>query len=224
MKKYVSIAIVILLVFGVGYFLFKISPQEQQQSQTPQENFDLSQVKPESQPRAISEDDHILGDPSAKNTFISYEDYQCPACAATADMLKQIPSTFPDTKLVFRYFPLTQIHKNAVNAMYAAEAAGAQGKYWEMHDALFKSQNDWSGLADPVDYFAGLAKNIGVADLDKFKTDITDKKFKSRVEKDLVDSYSLNIPGTPSVFFNGHPIKLDTLDNMKKEAEQYFIK
>ncbi len=224
MKKYISIAIVVLLVLGVGYFLFEISPQEQQQTESSRENFDLSQVKPASQPRALSEDDHILGNPSAKNTFISYEDYQCPACAATADMLKQIPSAFPDTKLVFRYFPLTQIHKNAVVSIYAAEAAGAQGKYWEMHDALFKFQNDWSGLADPADYFAGLAKNIGVANLDQFKSDILEKKFKTRVEKDLVDAYSLNLPGTPSVFFNGNPIKLDTLDNMKKEAERYLIK
>ncbi|MBI5530574.1 MAG: thioredoxin domain-containing protein [Candidatus Doudnabacteria bacterium] len=224
MKKIITISVVVLLALGFGFFLFKISPQEQQQTQNATSDFDLSAVKAATEPRALSVDDHIQGKPDAKNVLIAYEDFQCPSCAATADMLKQIPTEFTDTKFVFRYFPLYQIHKNAVVSAYAAEAAGAQNKYWEMHDLLFKNQNSWAELADPTDYFVQLAQQAGVSNIDQFKSDIANKKFKDRVQKDLVDSLSLNIPGTPTFFFNGHQLKNDDLAGLKKQAEQYYIK
>jgi protein-disulfide isomerase len=224
MKKIITISVVVLLALGFGYFLFKISPQEQQQTNNTGNDFDLSAVKKIETPRAVELDDRILGNPAAKNTFITYEDYQCPSCAATSDMLKLVPTEFTDTKLVFRYFPLYQIHKNAVVSAYAAESAGAQGKYWEMHDLLFANQSNWSELADPLEYFVGLAKDAGVTNLDQFKTDITSKKFKDRIQKDLVESLSLDLPGTPTLYFNGHRLTNDSLENLKKQAEQYIIK
>ncbi|MFA5991340.1 MAG: DsbA family protein [Candidatus Doudnabacteria bacterium] len=224
MKKIITITIVVLLVLGFGFFLFKISPQEQLAQTQTAGDFDLSGVKKITEPAPVTTDDRILGNINAKNTLLAYEDYQCPSCALTADTFKQMSEQLPDTKFVFRYFPLYQIHPNAVVSAYAAEAAGEQGKYWEMHNLLFKKQNDWSSLVDPLDYFVGLAKEAGVANLEQFKTAITSKKFKDRIQKDLVESLGLSVPGTPTIYFNGKVIKNDSLENMKKEAEQYLSK
>ncbi len=224
MKKAVTIVIVILLTLGFGYFLFKISPQEKQQIQNAAADFDLSQVKSISEPGPINPQDHIAGDVNAKNIFIAYEDYQCPACAQTASLVKQVPQAFTDTKVVFRHFPLYQIHKNSVISAYAAEAAAAQGKYWEMHDSLFEKQADWSELENPLGYFAALAQQAGVSNIDQFKNDITSKKFKERIQKDLVEALSLDLPGTPSFYFNGHKLENNSLENMKAQAAPYFIK
>lgn len=224
MKKIITIAIVVLLVLGFGFFLFKISPEQQQTQSQTTEDFDLSGVKKLSEPALATAEDRTLGNVSAKNTLLVYEDYQCPACALAADTLKQLSQQLPDTKFVFRNFPLYQIHKNAIVSAYAAESAGEQGKYWEMHDLLYKNQKDWSSLANPLDYFARLASQAGVINLEQFKTDITSKRFKNKIQKDLVEALGLSIPGTPAIYFNGKVIANNSLENMKKEAEQYLIK
>jgi len=224
MKKVITIVIITLLVLGFGYFLFKISPQEQQTQKQIAEDFDLSGVKKISEPSPVTSEDRILGNSSAKNSLIVYEDYQCPSCAQTAETLKQLSEQLPDTKFVLRYFPLYQIHKSAVISAYAADSAGEQGKYWEMHDLLFAYQSNWSSLPNPLDYFTQLASQAGVGDLEQFKNSITSKKFKDRIQKDLVEALSLGVPGTPTIYFNGKVIKNDTLENMKKEAEKYLVK
>lgn len=224
MKKVITIAIVTLLVLGFGYFLFKISPQEQQAQTQTAGDFDLSGVKKITEPAPVTTDDRILGNVNAKNTLLAYEDYQCPSCALTADTLKQMSEQLPDTKFVFRYFPLYQIHKNAVISAYAAESAGEQGKYWEMHGLLFKNQDSWASLDNPLDYFVGLAKEAGVSNLEQFKTDVIGKKNKAHIQRDLIEAIGLSVPGTPTIYFNGKLIKNDSLENMKKEAEQYLSK
>lgn len=224
MKKIITIAIITLLVLAFGFFLFKVSPEEQQTQSQSAADFDLSSVKKLTEPGPVTASDRVLGDINAKNTLLAYEDYQCPSCALTAETFKELSRQLPDTKFVFRNFPLYQIHKNAVSASYAAEAAGEQEKYWEMHDLLYKKQNDWASLADPLEYYVGLAKEAGVANLEQFKTGITSKKFKDHIQKDLIEALGLGVPGTPTIYFNGKVIKNNSLENMKKEAEQYLNK
>ncbi len=225
MKKIITIVIIVLIVLGFGYFLFKISPQQTQQSASTSYNAALntSAVRAISTPPAFNPSvDHYQGSASAKNEFIEYADFECPACADYSDMLKQVPTVFKDTVFVFRYFPLAQIHPNTVEACLAAEAAGAQGKYWEMHDILFKNQADWEGLSDPLDTFAGYAQSIGVANIDQFKGDITSKKYLSVIQDDSNQALGLNLPGTPSFFFNGHILQSTDIAGMEKQAEQYY--
>jgi protein-disulfide isomerase len=227
MKKIITIIIVVLIVLGFGYFLFKISPQQIQQSTSTPYNaaLDTSAVKVISTPPAFdSSVDRYMGSATAKNVFIEYADFECPACADYSDMLKQVPAVFKDTVFVFRYFPLTQIHPNTVESALAAEAAGAQGKYWEMHDILFKNQASWEGLSDPLDVFAGYAQSVGVANIDQFKSDITSKKYLSVVQKDSNQALGLNLPGTPSFFFNGHVLQNGDVAGMEKQAQQYYNK
>jgi protein-disulfide isomerase len=226
MKKIITIVVVIFVVLGFAFFLFKISPQQEGATSSGYNSaLSTSGAKPITSPSPFDPaTDHYQGDIKAKNVLVEYADYQCPACAAFSDILKQAPTVFKDTVFVFRYFPLVQIHKNSVESAMAAEAAGAQGKYWEMHDILFQKQTDWSNLSDPLDAFTQYAQSIGVVNLDQFKSDITSKKYLPAIEKDNNDALGLNLSGTPSFFFNGHSLKSDQLKAMEEQAKQFYVK
>lgn len=201
--------------------MFKISPQ------TPsggQEQFDLSGMEQLSEPSAIKPDDHVLGNPEAKNTAIIYEDLQCPACASFEPIAEQIPLQFTDTKLVFRHFPLTNIHKNAAAAAFAAEAAAAQGKFWEFTKLAYGRQGEWQNLSDPFAKFTEIAEAAGVPDMAVFAADYSSKKYKERVQRDLREALSLNVSGTPSLYFNGKPMQLGGIEDLKKQAEALYVK
>ncbi len=226
-KKIATIVIIVLVVLGFGYYLFKISPSTQDSSTTGyNSSLNLSDFKPISGPPAFDPStDHYLGSPTAKNVFIEYGDLECPYCAAYNSMLEQIPSQFPDTVFVFRYFPLVEIHPNSVEGALAAEAAGAQGKYWQMHDILFQKQADWESLSDPLDQFAQYAQSVGVANITQFKSDITGKKYLPAIQNDNNQALGLNLQGTPSYFFNGHPLQIaTTIQGLEQEARQYLNK
>src|SRR3990172_6194452 len=93
----------------------------------------------------VSNQDIAIGSPSARVTLIEYSDFQCPACKAYAPLVTKLSLDFnKDLRIIYRFFPLTQIHKNAMFAAQAAYAANLQGKFWEMHDLLFENQTDWA--------------------------------------------------------------------------------
>ena len=141
-------------------------------------------------------------------------------------MLAQIATAFPDTVFVFRYFPLLQ-HRNTVEASLAAEAAGAQGKFWEMHDLIFAKQSDWENLDEPLDAFTQYAQQVGVSNLEQFKNEIQQKKSLAPLQKGLDEAYALKLQGTPSYFFNNHPLSVEanaSLEKLKQEAQPYFNK
>ena len=220
MKRTITIVIIVLAVLGGGYYLFRISPQ--QSSFSGSAGFNLSNIKPQGVPDEINSMDHILGNANAKNTMVVYEDYQCPACAEFAPLVRQLPNVFKDTKVVVRDFPLYQIHKNAVVSAYAAEAAAAQGKYWEMYDVLYSKQPEWENLSDPISKFTEYAQSVGVGDLKKFQDDINNASYKPQVERDLREATALGLQGTPTFIFNGHQLKNDQLQKMLAQAEPYF--
>ena len=221
MKKAVTITVVILIVLGFGWFLFKISPQD---NNPPGQNgdLDISNIQQLQAPRAVDANDFILGDKIAKNTFIVYEDFQCPACAGFDSTLLQIPGQLKDTKVVYRIFPLTNLHPNALTSAYAALAAAAQGKFWEYSKMLFDKQAEWEGLGDPSGKFADYAQSAGVANLEQFKNDLATKKYKDRVQQDLREALGLNLPGTPSIFFNNQPLQFGDLSSIKAQVEKLY--
>lgn len=222
MKKGITVAIVIILAVGLGYYLFKISPQVQPGEQAVQ--FDLTGIGTQTEPSAVKTDDHFLGSAEAKNTMIIYEDLQCPACKAYKPIADQIPQQLTDTKLIFRHFPLLNNHKNAAMASLAAEAASAQGKFWEFSNIAYDKQGEWSDLSDPSDKFAEYAQAAGVADLNRFKNDLKEQKYKDRVQRDLREGTALQLPGTPTLYFNGKMIDLGSLEKLKQEAEPLYVK
>lgn len=227
MKKIITISVIVLVFLGLGYYLFKISPDQTGPPTSSGYNaaLDISTSKSISQPPAFDPNtDRYQGSAAAKNVFIEYSDYQCPACAAYSEMLKGVKAVFKDTVFVYRYFPLVQIHPNSVESAMAAEAAGAQGKYWEMHDILFQKQTEWQSLSDPLNSFAQYAQSVNVPNINQFKSDITAKKYLSAIQKNSDEALELKLPGTPSFFFNGHVLKNADLAGMEQQAQGFYNK
>jgi protein-disulfide isomerase len=222
MKKVITIAVILILTLGFGYFLFKISPKDQEQKTVVSEDFNLNGLKSISEPLPLAENDHILGNKDAKNTIVAYEDIQCPACANFSPILHSLPTELKDTKVVFRHFPLLTLHKNAAYAAFASEAANAQGKFWEFTTLMYENQVKWSEETDPTEQIVLLAKEAGVSNLEQFKSDLTAKKYKARVEENLREGMALNVNATPTLYFNNVKLTLGGLDALKKQVEKLY--
>ena len=156
--------------------------------------------------KAASDNDQIKGAPlpEAKIVLIEYSDFQCPACRSYYPMVKKLSQEFPNLSVVYRHFPLPQ-HTNARPAAQAAEAAGQQGKFWEMHDVLFDNQQNWAESRTSQETFLGYALAFGL-DIEKFKTDYDSSETKTKIEKDY-QSGGRDINGTPTFFVNDKKIQ-----------------
>lgn len=149
----------------------------------------------------VKEDSYTTSSASAAVTLVDFGDYQCPACGAYHAVVKQLEAKYKDSlRVVFRHFPL-DMHPNAVPAAMAAEAAGKQGKFWEMHNKLYESQTEWSDEKNTEDIFLTYAKNMGM-DVDQFKKDLTNKELQERIDRDVVDANILKINATPTFYVN----------------------
>lgn len=156
--------------------------------------------------RSADANDHSKGNLNAKVTIVEYSDFQCPACASVYSSVKEISKEFEnDVRVVYRHFPLRSIHANAERAAEASEAAALQGKFWEYHDGLFESQNTWSKMKDPNEFFVELAASLGL-NIDQFKKDIDTLSVKERVEKDAKSAEASGASGTPTFYLNGQRI------------------
>jgi protein-disulfide isomerase len=223
-KQIITIIVIVLLCIGGGYYLFKISGGSRPTSQQGAYQIDYSKAVKVDAPRAVEADDHVEGNPDAKNTFIAYEDFECPYCAQyEGTVTSKVATELKDTKFVFRHYPLESIHKNTMAAAEASEAAGAQGKFWEMHNLLFQKQNEWAELADPMPKFVEYAQASGVLNIDQFKSEVEGRKYLDRISKDALEATGLDLTGTPTYFFNG--VKLNTtgdLNSVKQQVEKLY--
>lgn len=148
--------------------------------------------------------DHVFGNEKSKVILYEYGDYQCPGCESAYPVIKQLTEKYKDQiGFVFRNFPLTSIHPNALAAASASEAAGLHGKYWEMHDKLYEDQAAWKDLTgtDRTDYFVAAAENLGING-DSFRKDIDATEVKSKIDFDRALGQKAGITGTPSFFIN----------------------
>ena len=155
-----------------------------------------------SAPAPVSATDHTIGTSTAPVTLIEYGDFQCPACEAYYPIVEQLLTEASSTVYyVFRNFPLPQ-HPNAIPAAIAAEAAGKQGKYWDMFNMIYPNHADWTELADPSSVFAGYAAKIGL-DMAKYAADLKDPAVAAKVQSDLAEGQNIGVDYTPSFFING---------------------
>jgi protein-disulfide isomerase len=146
----------------------------------------------------VSARDHIRGPMDAPVTLVEYGDYQCPYCGMAHPIVNAVREAMgPDLRFVFRNFPLTTIHPFAEGAAEAAEAAGAQGRFWEMHDWLFEHQDSLA----PDDLVAAAAKLR--LDVDRFTADLVEHRFAPRVREDFMSGVRSGVNGTPTFFING---------------------
>lgn len=166
--------------------------------------------------KIVREDSHKVGSGSVQ--VVEFGDFQCPACAQAHPDVKKLKEEFGnDITFVFRNFPLP-MHANAQAAAEAAEAAGVQGKFWEMHDKLFETQSQWGSLADPTSIFAQYAEELGL-DREAFTEALTSRTHKDRVASDQSDGYSVGVSGTPTFFINGKRQASFDYETLKKAIE-----
>ena len=156
---------------------------------------------------------HIRGGEKAVVTLEEFSDFQCPACGNLEPALRKIEKDYGDrVRLIFRNFPLKG-HRYAFIAARAAEAAGAQGKFWEMHDAIYDNQKEWSDAPEPRDFFNSYATRLGL-DVQRFKADMERQDLAERIVADYNRGLSLNVGGTPSIYINGRQLSAD--DTLKE--------
>ena len=159
---------------------------------------------------AITAADWKEGNPNAKVTVIEYGDFECPACGSYFPIVQQVVANFSSTVLfVFRNFPLYQVHPDAGISAQAAEAAGLQGKYWQMNALLYQKQNEWSSISpDQVvsQFFDGYAQSLGL-NVTKFNADISSSAVMNKIQTDVTGGTTAQIDHTPTFFVNAAQIQ-----------------
>lgn len=198
-----------------------------------QGRLDLSDINKEKAAQIIGPEerngnigDHVYGNKDAKVVLIEYGDFQCPGCKAVAPQVKQLAEKYKDDlAFVYRNFPLTTIHPNARAAAASAEAAGKQGKYWEMHELLFAAQEDWStaDVNNRNDTFLGYAKQLQL-DTEKFKTDTASKEITQKIDFDVAMGKMFGVTGTPAFFIGEEQINTQASDTALEDAIKEALK
>lgn len=166
------------------------------------------------------ERDHIQGSDTASVTLVEYGDYECPHCYKAYFILKELASRLPhEMRLVFRNFPLAQMHPHAAKAAEAAEAAGAQGQFWEMHDMLFEHQDALEDR-DIISY----AADIGI-DVNRFEIELAQSGYRDRIREDFLSGVRSGVNGTPTFFVNERrldgPWDIDSLTEAIKSVDRH---
>ncbi len=168
---------------------------------------DDSKNQPKASGSQLVRDDSYQTNKSAPVTLTEFGDYQCPACGAAQPVIEQLKQAYgPRLNVVFRNLPLVQIHKNAKPSAEAAEAAGAQGKYYEMNSLLYQNQAQWSESVNPITFFVTYAQQLGL-DANKLKSDVESLAYDKKIQRDLDDASALNLNSTPSFFVNGQRVE-----------------
>lgn len=198
-KVFIGVIIAtLLLVFGAAFFLGK--------NNSPTTPFVGDQQK------LIRSDSWNTGSESAKITLVEFSDFQCPACKAASPAVKSVLTKYGENlRFVYRHFPLPS-HEFGFISAQAAEAAGLQGKFWEMHDKLFELSPDLK-----KENLLTLAKDLGL-NLDKFNSDLDSDTVRQKVLNDQADGNSLGINATPTFFVNG--TKLVGTSNLDSEISK----
>jgi protein-disulfide isomerase len=207
MKRYLPFLIIIIgLLLAAGFFYLLTLNSGRRAGSGPQASNGLSGAEPP----------HVRGEPNAQVTLEEFGDFQCPSCGVLHLEMKKIEAEFgPRMKVIFRNFPLTQIHRNALAGARAAEAAGMQNRFWEMHDWLYENQKAWSDAPDPQPIFTEAARTLGL-DVDKFAKDISSKEVRQRIVADYNRGQSLGVGGTPTVYVNGQMVPDIAPDSIRK--------
>lgn len=155
----------------------------------------------------VSVSDWQQGPSTPKLTLVEYADFECPACSAYQPVLKEVKETFKEElRFVYRSFPLP-MHRNAVASALAAEAAGKQGKFWEMHDLLYAKQKEWGGKpTEDRAQFEKYATELGL-NVEQFKQDMEGDELRAKIDASKQSGEDLHVNGTPTFFLDGELLK-----------------
>ena len=214
MKRFLPfalIAVVLVVALAVGWVLLRSSQQSRNSNMpTPDPALEVQGAEPP----------HVRGNANAPVTLEEFGDFECGACGSYHPEMKKIETEYGDKlKVIFRELPLVTMHQHALIAAQAAEAAGLQGKFWEMHDKLYDNQLTWTKKTDLVPVFVDYAKEIGL-NPDQFMKDLNGEKVAARIFQDGKRAHSFGLKGTPAFFVNG---KEATGDQWKPEGLRQMI-
>jgi protein-disulfide isomerase len=163
---------------------------------------------------------HMKGRQSAPVVLEEFGDYQCPPCGMMNPVMKRISADYGErVAIIFRNFPLQNIHKNAFSASRAAEAAAMQGKFWEMNDLIYTNQKQWENSPEPRPLFESYARQLGL-DVEKFKADAEKPETTARIMADFQRGSALGVNGTPSIFLNGRQLPVESALSEPKLREE----
>jgi protein-disulfide isomerase len=193
---FVIIVVVLVGVVGVAW-VFLGSARQPTAATNKSSNTTTDAFPPGGQPP------HVRGTPDARVTLEEFADFQCPACGMMYPQIKKIEADYGQRlRVIFREFPLVPTHQNALKAAQAAEAAGLQDHFWEMHDMLYGNQHSWSDSREVQPIFADYAKQIGL-DVDRFNRDLNGEAVQTRIFQDGNRGHAMQVGSTPSIFING---------------------
>jgi protein-disulfide isomerase len=204
---FVIIAAVLVVAVGAGVLMFRSSQPQPLTTPTPAGgSVASSNVAPSKGAVMIDE----------------YGDYQCPPCGGLHPIIKTLKGEYGDRiQFAFHHFPIIQLHPHALEASYAAAAAGFQGKFWEMHNLLYESQSEWSQLGDFRPTLINFARQLGL-DVPRFTRDMDGLQVVTVVSEDTQRGAALGVNSTPTLFINGQMIPNDnyTIERLRKEINQ----
>lgn len=190
-----------------------------------QNKLDISDITAEQSANIISPEerngnigDHTFGNTESNIVLIEYGDYQCPGCSTAAPLAREITEKYKDHMvLIFRNFPIPSLHPNAKAAAAAAEAAGLQGKYWQMHDLLFENQSSWrdADLKNRTKVFTDMARDIGI-DEARFAEDMVDPSVTKKINFDMAIGRQSGVEATPAFFLKGKQLEAEGTDYIEK--------
>jgi protein-disulfide isomerase len=172
-------------------------------------------------PTAFAFDAKTKGSQSPKVTLVEYSDFQCPACKKAMPIVQEFTKKYQaDLQVVYKHFPLSG-HQWSSLAHQCAECSASQGKFWEFHDKLFETQDDWSGPEHPGKFFLQYAKDMGL-DLDQFVECLSDEKVRQDILKDKESGMNLQVRSTPTFFINEERF-VGSID-LEKDGEAFIRK
>lgn len=164
-----------------------------------------------------------IGSDSAKVRVVEFSDFECSACSAVEPYIAKLRAADPSkVQFIYRHFPLSQ-HARSREAATLAEAAGEQGKFWEMHDRLLATQREWSSASDAAPFFMDLVKELGL-DEDKIKQAMAGDVIKAKIDSDIAEGNNLGLNQTPTFFVNGRKLDLQKFEDLSIIVEQELKK
>lgn len=208
---------IIFLIIVVGLFAGLVLWSKSNSSQVDVSNIDPREVQTASEANGDI-GDHVAGNPSSDIILIEYGDFQCPPCASAEPTIKSLLDNYGDRmQFIFRNFPIVDSHPNAKAAAATAEAAGFQGKYWEMHDKIYANQSEWSSanVGQRNDIFKRYATELGL-DIERFSNDIGSSSITRKINFDRALAVKDGADATPTFLLNGEKKAVNELEDAIK--------
>lgn len=197
------IIIILSALLGLGFVGFIVFAKESKKKATPEgDTTKAITFSPLGVTRGASD---------APLKFVEFADFQCPYCGSAHPIIDQVLAEYEGkVQFTFKHFPLLSIHKNALPAALATEAAGEQGKFWEMHNVIFERQQDWSNEPSSDKKFEEYAKELGL-DVEKFKEDVKKDELSKKIDDQRNEGIEVGVSSTPTFFLNGKRIEPESL-------------